>query len=109
MPLESGRRHPRIPPRNWMKSCRQSEPPRSAAGASRLRTNEVPRQSQRNARTSSLQSADDAGRAGRPADTIQAFKRGEGLIKKEEREEHNRKMRQKSRPDLVETLNTPDR
>jgi hypothetical protein len=39
---------------------------------------------------------------------IKAFRRRTGLMRKEESEEYDRKMGQKSPPDLVETLNTPD-
>jgi hypothetical protein len=40
---------------------------------------------------------------------IEAFKREQALRRKEEREEYDRKMNQKSAPVPVETLNTPDR
>jgi hypothetical protein len=42
-------------------------------------------------------------------DAVEKFRRTQGLMGKEESEEYDRKMSQKSQPDLVETLNTNDR
>ena len=41
-------------------------------------------------------------------EAIRAFRRRYGYMTKEESEEYDRKMGQKSPPDLPETLNTPD-
>jgi hypothetical protein len=40
---------------------------------------------------------------------IRAFRRRTGRMGKEEREAYDRKIDQKSRPDLIEALNTPGR
>ena len=41
-------------------------------------------------------------------DALRAFRRKAGLLSKEQSEEYDRNMSQKSPPDLPETLNTPD-